>query len=80
MHTLEEVHKLHGKLLHASLVLPAGCAHLVHLEAMLSIFGDTPFKARTPPTCHTSGYNQVGPNPFTCPSFSPPHPWLASGT
>ena len=48
-HTLEEVQKLHGKLLHASLVFPAGHAHLVNLEAMLGIFGNNPFMPRTPP-------------------------------
>ena len=48
-HTLEEVQKLHGKLLHASLVFPAGRAHLVNLEAMLGIFGNNPFMPRTPP-------------------------------
>jgi len=48
-HTLDEVQKLHGKLLHATLVLPSGRAYLIHLEAMLAIFGDSPFKPRMPP-------------------------------
>ena len=48
-HTLEEVQKLHGKLLHASVIFPAGRAHLVNLEAMLGIFGNNPFMPRTPP-------------------------------
>lgn len=48
-HALEEVRKLYGKLLHASLVLPAGRAYLTKLEAMLSLFDDRPFMPRTPP-------------------------------
>ena len=48
-HSLNEVQKLHGKLLHASLVIPAGRAYLIHLEAMLGIFSDSPFKPRMPP-------------------------------
>ena len=48
-HSLNEVQKLHGKLLHAALVIPAGRAYLIHLEAMLGIFSDSPFKPRTPP-------------------------------
>lgn len=42
-HTLEEVRKLYGKLLHTSLVVPAGRAYLTNLEAMLSTFNDRPF-------------------------------------
>ncbi|OBZ77375.1 hypothetical protein A0H81_02563 [Grifola frondosa] len=49
-HTLREVQQLYGKLLHASLVMPAGRAYLTSLEAMLTIFGDRPFMPRTPPT------------------------------
>lgn len=48
-HTLQEVAKLHGKLLHASLVVPAGRAYLTGLETMVGIFGDRPFMPRTPP-------------------------------
>ncbi|ETW78729.1 hypothetical protein HETIRDRAFT_453326 [Heterobasidion irregulare TC 32-1] len=48
-HALLEVQKLHGKLLHASSVIPAGRAYLTGLEAMLSICHDEPFKPRTPP-------------------------------
>ena len=48
-HTLQDVQKLHGKLLHASLIFPPGRAYLTNLEAMLPIFGDNPFKPRTPP-------------------------------
>lgn len=49
VHTLEEVQKLHGKLLHASLIQPAGRAYLTRLERMLGIFHDCPFMPRTPP-------------------------------
>ena len=48
-HTLEELQKLYGKLLHASLVLPAGRAYLASLESMLGVFHDNPFMPRTPP-------------------------------
>ena len=48
-HMLQDVQKLHGKLLHASLIFPHGHAYLTNLEAMLSIFGDEPFKPRMPP-------------------------------
>ncbi len=48
-HTLQEVQKLFGKLLHASLIVPAGRAYLTSLERMLSIFHEQPFKPRTPP-------------------------------
>lgn len=49
-HTLEDVQKLYGKLLHASLVVPAGRAYLTNLEAMLGIFHNNPFLPRTPPS------------------------------
>ena len=38
MHTLEEVEKFYGKLLHVSLVRPMGQAYLTELEHMLGIF------------------------------------------
>jgi hypothetical protein len=41
-HTLEDVQKLYGKLLHASLVVPAGRAYLTNLESMLSTFNNHP--------------------------------------
>ncbi|CAA7265210.1 unnamed protein product [Cyclocybe aegerita] len=41
-HTLEEVQKLYGKLLHACLVIPAGRAYLTQLEACMGIFHDRP--------------------------------------
>lgn len=49
MHPLADVQKLYGRLLHATRVIPAGRAYLTSLEATLAIFGDTPFKPRTPP-------------------------------
>lgn len=48
-HTLEDVQKLHGKLIHASLVAPEGRAYLTCLERMLGIFHDAPFKPRHAP-------------------------------
>jgi len=48
-HTLEDVQKLHGRLSHASLVIPEGSAYLTSLQAMLGIFGSSPFMPRTPP-------------------------------
>ncbi|TFY59650.1 hypothetical protein EVJ58_g5647, partial [Rhodofomes roseus] len=48
-HTLDEVQKLYGKLLHASMVAPMGRSYLTNLESMLGIFHDNPFMPRTPP-------------------------------
>ena len=48
-HVLEDVQKLHGKLVHAALIFPEGKPYLTSLERMLGIFGDEPFKLRTPP-------------------------------
>ena len=48
-HNLLEVQRLHGKLLHAALVIPAGRAHLTNLEAMLASFSGSPFVPHTPP-------------------------------
>ena len=48
-HNLLETQKLYGKLLHASLVVPAGRAYLTGLEAMLSSFNDNIFLPHTPP-------------------------------
>ena len=49
MHALAEVQRLYGKLLHASLVVPAGHVYLTNLEAMLSGFHNSPFMPHTPP-------------------------------
>ena len=42
-HDLEEVQKLYGKLLHASLVIPAGRAYLTSLESLMASFNNNPF-------------------------------------
>ena len=49
IHTLEEVQKIYGKLLHASLVIPAGQVYLTKLEAMLGSFTTSPFVPHHPP-------------------------------
>lgn len=48
-HTLREVQKIYGKLLHAAHIIPVGRAYLTNLEAMLAMFNDRPFLPRTPP-------------------------------
>ena len=48
-HTLEQVQKLHGRLSHASLVIPEGSAYLISLQSMLGIFGEKPFMPRRQP-------------------------------
>ena len=50
-HTLEDVQKLYGKLLHTCLVIPEGRAYLTKLERMLGVFHNTPHKPRHPPRC-----------------------------
>ena len=47
-HVLEDIQKLHGKLVHAALVFPEGKPYPTSLECMLGIFGNEPFKPRTP--------------------------------
>ena len=48
-HSLEEVQKLYGKLLHACTVVPAGRAYLTSLEKFMAIFGNNPFMPHSPP-------------------------------
>jgi hypothetical protein len=48
-HDLEQVQKLHGRLSHASLVIPEGSAYLTSLQLMLGIFGNNPFMPRRQP-------------------------------
>ena len=48
-HNLLEVQRLHSKLLHTALVIPAGRAHLTSMEAMLASFSHSPFVPHTPP-------------------------------
>lgn len=50
VHNLLEVQQMYGKLLHATLVIPEGCAYLTGLESMLGIFGESPHKPRSPPS------------------------------
>ena len=46
---LLETQRLHSKLFHAALVIPAGRAHLTSMEAMLASFHNNPFVLHTPP-------------------------------
>ena len=48
-HTLNDVQRVYGKLLHTSLVIPAGRAYLTGLEAMLGLYSNSPFMSRHPP-------------------------------
>ncbi|GLB41303.1 putative tyrosine recombinase [Lyophyllum shimeji] len=48
-HTLEDVRKLYGKLLHTSLIIPAGRAYLTRLETMLANFRGCIFTPHHPP-------------------------------
>ena len=48
-HNLLDTQKLYGKLLHATLVIPAGRAYLTSLEAMLASFNNSTFIPHTPP-------------------------------
>ena len=48
-HNLVDTQRLHGKLFHATLVLPAGRAYLTNLESMLSLFNNSPFVPHSPP-------------------------------
>lgn len=52
-HSLDDVQKLYGKLLHTCLIVPEGRAYLTNLESMLGVFRDTPHKPRHPPR-HTN--------------------------
>ena len=47
-HNLLETQRLHGKLQHAALVIPAGRAYLTNMEAMLASFNNSPFLTHTP--------------------------------
>jgi hypothetical protein len=48
-HTLDEVQKLYGKLLHACHVVPSGRAYLTNLEAFMGQFHHRPFCPHSPP-------------------------------
>ncbi|PPR06680.1 hypothetical protein CVT24_012975 [Panaeolus cyanescens] len=49
VHSLEDVQKLYGKLLHASNVIPSGRAYLTKLEAFMASFNNKPHAAHRPP-------------------------------
>ena len=72
-HTLVEVQGLYGKLLHTSLVIPAGRAYLTTLEAMLSGFSNRPFVPHTPP-CSTSSNLEWWADLLRLPNLSRPIP------
>ena len=71
VHTLEEVQKLYGKLLHASSVFRPARAYLTNLEKMLGIFHDSPFKPRSPPR-HTAADLQWWQDLLSTPSIARP--------
>jgi hypothetical protein len=48
-HTLEDVQRLHGKLMHACYIVPMGRAYLTSLQTFLGIFHNRPFLPRSPP-------------------------------
>ena len=48
MHNLLETQRLHRKLQHAALVIPAGRAYLTNMVAMLTSFNNSPFLPHTP--------------------------------
>lgn len=48
-HTLPELRKLYGKLLHSSLIIPEGRAYLTSLEKMMGVFHRNQFVPHTPP-------------------------------
>ena len=57
VHDLLKTQRLYGKLLHATLVIPAGRAYLTSLEAMLALFDNSPFHPRTPPRSTPNNLN-----------------------
>ena len=54
-HSLEEVQKLYGKLLHVCAVVPAGQAYLSSLEKFMAIFSNNTFMRHSPP--HSTSNN-----------------------
>jgi hypothetical protein len=72
-HTLEETQKLYGKLLHASLVLPAGRAYLTSLESLMGSFSANPFVPHHAPR-HTAADLSWWLHAFTSPTISRPIP------
>ena len=75
-HTLEEVQKLYGKLLHACQVVPAGRAHLTSLEKFMAIFHNHPFMPHTQPRSTAADlfwWKQKLSQPTLCRSIPGPH-------
>jgi hypothetical protein len=72
-HTLDEVQKLYGKLLHASLVLLAGRAYLTGLESLFSSFNTNPFVPHHAPR-HTAADLSWWLQALSSPSVSRPIP------
>ena len=74
-HTLEDVQKLYGKLLHASLVAPAGRAYLTNLETMLGTSTASPLFHTTypeaPMTTSSGGSAPSAPKDFLVESLDP---------
>nr|VWP02159.1 Structural maintenance of chromosomes protein [Ganoderma boninense] len=48
-HTLQQIQSLHGKLIYATLVIPAGRPYLTQLEAAMAVAADHPHVPRSPP-------------------------------
>ena len=78
-HDLEETQKLYGKLLHASLVLPAGRAYLTTLEKLMASFSENPFVPHHAPR-HTTADLSWWLNALNSPRISRSIPGPASVT
>lgn len=72
-HNLEQTQKLYGKLLHASLVLPAGRAYLTGLERLMGSFDKNPFIPHLAPR-HTAADLSWWLNVLSSPKVSRPIP------
>ena len=72
-HNLLDTQRLYGKLLHATLVLPAGRAYLTNLEAMLASFNNGAFIPHTPPR-DTPFDLRWWKQQLSCPAISRPIP------
>ena len=78
-HGLEAAQKLYGKLLHASLVLPASRAYLTGLERLMASFNKNPFVSHHPPR-HTAADLSWWLNVLSSPRISRPIPGPAPVT
>ena len=78
-HNLEEAQKLYGKLLHASLVLPASRAYLTSLESLMASFSQNPFVPHHAPR-HTAADLSWWLDALNSPRPSRPIPGPASVT